>query len=78
VVLGPRDPLASIRLDYVTIAYGATTGAQLWVANSGGADNLNDSASAMVLSPDGSTIFITGTSVGKTSLEDFLTLAYRT
>jgi DNA-binding beta-propeller fold protein YncE len=64
-------------LDYVTIAYNAATGARLWRASYGSADNLNDAASAMALSPDGRTIFITGTSTGKTSLEDFLTVAYR-
>ena len=65
------------RLDYVTIAYNAATGARLWKASYGTPDNLNDSASAMALSPDGHTIFITGTSTSKASLEDFLTVAYR-
>ena len=51
-----------------TVAYDASTGAQLW-STDGPASDVR--ASALRLSPDGSTVFVVGSSNG-----DYLTLAY--
>ncbi len=53
-----------------TVAYDASTGAQLW-STDGPASDVR--ASALRLSPDGSTVFVVGSSNG-----DYLTLAYDT
>jgi len=55
--------------DYGTIAYSAATGSQLWVSryNGGG----EDTAKRLVVSPDGSKVFVTGT-----ANNDYGTVAY--
>lgn len=64
------------RPDYITIAYDAATGTQLWITGYGGPDHGDDYAAASVLRPDGHRIYVTGTSVGSDSGEDFLTVAF--
>jgi WD40 repeat protein len=49
-----------IDLDYVTVAYDATSGAQLWIAQFGGPFHSSDSAESVKVSPDGSQVFVTG------------------
>jgi hypothetical protein len=61
-------------LDYATVAYDAATGAQLWVAWYGGSI-YQDGAEAVTVSPDGSEVFVTGTSWGESS-QDWATVAY--
>ncbi len=62
------DPSTSGKLR--TVAYDASTGAQLW-STDGPASDVR--ANALRLSPDGSTVFVVGSSNG-----DYLTLAYDT
>jgi hypothetical protein len=62
--------------DYATVAYDASTGALRWVRRYNGPANGNDNASALGVSPDGSTVFVTGYSTGSTSFLDYATVAY--
>jgi WD40 repeat protein len=61
--------------DYATLAYDASTGSELWVTRYDGA-NQPDGATALKVSPDGSTVFVTGFSDGSTGFPDFATVAY--
>jgi DNA-binding beta-propeller fold protein YncE len=62
--------------DYATIAYDATSGAELWVARYNGTGNDNDQAYVVVASPDGSRVFVTGRSKGADTANDYATVAY--
>jgi outer membrane protein assembly factor BamB len=62
--------------DYVTVAYDASTGAKLWMARYNGRADGDDFAYAIGVSPDGSSLFVTGYSVGSTSYYDYATVAY--
>jgi PQQ-like domain len=63
-------------LDYVTVAYESSTGAKLWTQRYKGHGNADDRAHALGVSPDGSTVFVTGESTGSTSSYDYATVAY--
>ena len=57
--------------DYTTIAYDAATGTQLWLTRYDGNGCDYDEAYAMAVSPDGSALFVTGSSCGA-----YATVAY--
>src|SRR5438067_7389412 len=60
--------------DYLTIAYNASTGAHEWSRRYAG--SADDEARAVAVSPDSTTVFITGYSVGSSNDRDYLTIAY--
>jgi DNA-binding beta-propeller fold protein YncE len=59
---------------YATVAYHAATGARLWVARYGPRGQVSEAASVAV-SPDGSTVYATGSS-NKAGISGFGTVAY--
>jgi DNA-binding beta-propeller fold protein YncE len=61
--------------DYLTIAYDAPTGTQLWIARYNGPVDDIDTAQAVVVSPDGSLVFVTGTSAQQSG-NQVVTIAY--
>ena len=62
--------------DYLTAAYAAATGRQLWVSRYTGPASKTDGAAAVAASPGGTTVFVTGESQGRTTAYDFATVAY--
>jgi lipocalin len=64
--------------DYATAAYDASTGSEIWATRYNGPGNADDSAHAIVASPDGSKVFVTGDSTGSTTDSDYATIAYDT
>ena len=63
--------------DYATVAYSATTGAQLWAKRYNGAALGSRGANSVAASPDGKTVFVTGSSyAGSTTDYDYATVAY--
>jgi outer membrane protein assembly factor BamB len=62
--------------DYVTVAYDAVTGTELWVQTYSRVRSGFDAAYALGISPDGAAVYVTGESSGKTSTQDYATVAY--
>ena len=69
--------VSSTALDIETIAYNAGTGAELWKARYDGPTHRKDQANAMGVSPNGSSVYVTGFSDGSNRKRDFVTIAYR-
>jgi PQQ-like domain len=63
-------------LDYVTLAYHSTTGAEVWRRRYDGPARRSDYAYSVVVSPDGSKVFVTGNSWAATTAFDYATVAY--
>jgi DNA-binding beta-propeller fold protein YncE len=66
------NPDGTPKYDYLTVAYNAATGAQLWVTRS----ISRGSAGVVAVSPDGAEVFVTGTMNPVGSAWDYLTVAY--
>src|SRR5207244_3460218 len=62
--------------DYATVAYEASTGARLWVARYTGPGSGPDAPTSIGVSPDGTEVFVTGSSLGSSSGYDYATVAY--
>jgi hypothetical protein len=63
--------------DYITIAYNAATGTRLWGSRYSGPGYMDDNATAVKVSPDGSTVLVTGSSYGSSGTDpDWATVAY--
>jgi WD40 repeat protein len=62
--------------EYTTIGYDGATGHQLWQA-SYSTPKVNDNAAGLAVSPDGSTVYVTGTSIANYNTPaDYATVAY--
>src|SRR5262249_42984935 len=66
-------PRGSLR--YTTIAYDAATGARRWVARYS-LRHLRAEAASVAVSPDGTRVFVTGSSVGRFGNPQFATVSY--
>ena len=63
--------------DYYTLSYAAATGTLVWKATYDGPAHGGDTAEGLGVSPDGTSVFVTGTSKGTGRYErDFVTIAY--
>jgi putative pyrroloquinoline-quinone binding quinoprotein len=71
-----RSRIASNEDDATTIAYDSTTGAQLWEARYTSSGNAVDIGNSVAMSPNGSTVFVTGSTTNVGGDTDYLTLAY--
>lgn len=58
------------------MAYDTSTGARRWIAIYDGPAHLEDRAQSLAVSPDGTTVFVTGASTGSTG-DSYATVAYR-
>jgi DNA-binding beta-propeller fold protein YncE len=79
-VTGLSSGLASpdFPFDYATLAYSTSNGDTLWLGRYNGSGNKSDVPADLAISPDGSSVFVTGSSDGINSGTDYLTLAYST
>ena len=63
--------------DFGTVAYDPGSGARVWARRYAGTPNGYDFANAVAVSPDGSTVVVTGGSSSRRSATDYATVAYR-
>lgn len=78
VVVTGKSRGAGSGFDYATIAYRTSTGTQLWARRYNGTGDHGDGASSITAAADGSKVFVTGTSWGTGSGDDYATVAYGT
>lgn len=64
--------------DYSTSAFDSGTGNLLWNKRYNGPANGADRPTAIAVSPDGKSVFVTGMSQGRTSGQDYATVGYAT
>src|SRR5262249_59015342 len=64
------------RWTFSTAACDTATGKPWWARHYNGRANGDDGPAALAVSPGGGTVFVTGTSQGKTSGRDYATVAY--
>jgi PQQ-like domain len=64
------------RYDYATIAYDEATGSVLWTERYNGPANRDDYAWTDTVSPDGSTVYVTGYGYWTLGTSDYATIAY--
>ena len=62
--------------DYATVAYDAKTGAQRWARRYNGPGKGTDLAASVAVSPSGTMVFVTGSSMRNGSVSDYATIAY--
>ena len=72
-----RDNAANYA-DYVTLAYDAETGSPLWSELYDGPAHSQDAGNSIDVTPDGSSVVVTGSSIGDGGVYDFATVAYDT
>lgn len=80
-ITGGSADLYNRSTDYATVAYAAEDGAQLWVARYNGLPEAQDYGFSVAVSPDGSKVFVTGSSGSNTInfvYHDYATVAYAT
>ena len=74
-VTGSSEPPGTAGV-YVTLAYNAATGAKLWQKTYKGLSIGAEASHAVAVSPDGSTVYITGNAMGANSNSNCVTIAY--
>lgn len=74
-VTGTSDS-AHTEYDIATIAYRVSNGDQLWLRRYNGPGNGDDTGLSIAVAPSGTSVFVTGKSVGAASADDYATIAY--
>ena len=75
-VAGTGGTAAHLRPALSSSAGPGTPGSQVWEKRYNGPGDADDSASALAVSPDGSTVFVTGRSIGSLGSYDYAIAAY--
>jgi len=74
-ITGYSDGIGTFE-DYATVAYDTATGTESWVSRYTGPGFNQDQGHALSVSPDGHTVFVTGSSFEADSGSDYATVAY--
>ena len=77
LVTGTSDG-GSTFADYATVAYAASDGTTLWTKRHNDASDGDDFARAVAVSPDGSMVFVTGSTSAATRYDNYTTIGYAT
>ena len=77
VFVAGRSSTDTTKMDYITLAYDAATGTRVWKKRYSFTLGLSfDQPAALGVSPDGSTVFVTGAADGGPAGTDYVTVAY--